>query len=60
MSRQTMCTTFACIVIGCAATLFLLNLFQFPQLLDWVLPSLLGVIGVLWLLDYQGRQQRHQ
>lgn len=47
------------VILVFAAVLFLVvNLPGNPQLFEWVVPVIFAVIGTVWLIAYQGRQQR--
>ncbi|NWG18183.1 MAG: hypothetical protein HXY41_16290 [Chloroflexi bacterium] len=45
------------IVLAGALAIFILNLAANPQLLDWVLPVMIGVGAALWVMS--NRQTRH-
>ena len=50
----------AVILVALAIGFLVINIPSNPQLVDWILPVLFGVIGVFWLIAYEGREHQHK
>jgi hypothetical protein len=50
MSATQMEVMFAWVLILCAGVLLALNWLEAAPLVQWILPALFGVVGVLWLM----------
>jgi hypothetical protein len=57
MSAMEMEVTFAWLLILCAAVLIALNWIAAAPPVQWILPVLFGVVGVLWLLANRRQPQ---